>query len=216
MANVIKFYRVTDPYGCFSNFSPHKVYLDGTTWPTTEHYFQAQKFLDYQYRWDILRAPSPMIAARMGRGRSKPLRSDWEQIKDDIMRQALRAKVMQHADVRELLLATGDALIIEHTHNDHYWADGGDGSGKNMLGKLWMEVRAELTKDGPYNELAHMLLPPWLSYPDISRYSIGWRMGDGEEYMCNWAVWFDGLTADGKEEYQKHYPEPEEWHGFYA
>jgi predicted NAD-dependent protein-ADP-ribosyltransferase YbiA (DUF1768 family) len=42
------------------------------------------------------------------------------------------------------LLATGDAILIEHTRNDDYWADGGDGSGKNKLGLLLMQVREEL------------------------------------------------------------------------
>lgn len=144
MADTILFYRVDDPYGCFSNFSPHPVVIDNEVWPTTEHYFQAQKFLEQAHRLEIQRVASPMIAARMGRSRSRPLRPDWEQVKDDVMRAALRAKVQQHADVRATLLQTGDALLVEHTPNDRYWADGGDGSGRNMLGQLWMEVRAEL------------------------------------------------------------------------
>jgi ribA/ribD-fused uncharacterized protein len=215
MTTIIHFYRVSDPYGCFSSFSPHAIFLDGTTWPTSEHYFQAQKFEDWKYCFDIQRASSPMIAARMGRDRSHPLRSDWEQLKDDVMRKALWAKVIQHADVRETLLATGDAIIVEHTSNDAYWADGGDGSGKNMLGKLWMDVRAELTKDGPYDELANPLLPLWLKYPDIPRYSIGWRMGYGEDYVYQWVPWYEGLTDKGKQAYQAMYPEPEGWRGYY-
>ncbi len=65
------------------------------------------------------------------------------------MRKAVRAKVTQHADVRETLLATGSARIVEHTTNDRYWADGGDGSGKNMLGRILMEVRDELSPNTP-------------------------------------------------------------------
>lgn len=41
----IKFYKPKDPYGCFSNFSRHPILLDGRTWATTEHYFQAQKYI---------------------------------------------------------------------------------------------------------------------------------------------------------------------------
>jgi ribA/ribD-fused uncharacterized protein len=85
-----------------------------------------------------------MIAARMGRDRNRPCRVDWEKVKDDVMREAVRAKFLQHADLRATLLATGDAQIVEHTKNDSYWGDGGDGSGKNMLGRILMEVRAEL------------------------------------------------------------------------
>ncbi len=88
-----------------------------------------------------------MIAARMGRDRSKPLRADWESVKDYIMREGVRAKFTQHAALRSLLLSTGEARIVEHTRNDSYWGDGGDGSGKNRLGEILMEVRAELRKN---------------------------------------------------------------------
>ena len=85
-----------------------------------------------------------MIAARMGRSRERPLRPDWESAKEDIMREALHAKFTQHPDLRSLLLHTGDAEIIEHTRNDNYWGDGGDGSGKNRLGEMLMELRTKL------------------------------------------------------------------------
>ena len=62
------------------------------------------------------------------------------------MREALRAKFEQHPKLKALLLSTGDAELIEHTHNDRYWADGGDGTGRNMLGKLLMELRTGLSK----------------------------------------------------------------------
>ena len=39
-----------------------------------------------------------------------------------------------------------------------------------------------------------MLPPPWIAYPEIERYSIGWRMGYGEEYICRWGDWWETLT----------------------
>jgi ribA/ribD-fused uncharacterized protein len=87
-----------------------------------------------------------MIAARMGRDRKRPLRRDWESVKDEIMFEAVRAKFTQHEELRKILLATGDAEIIEHTGKDSYWGDGGDGGGRNMLGKTLMLVRDELRK----------------------------------------------------------------------
>jgi ribA/ribD-fused uncharacterized protein len=144
MTQAIKFYRVNDPYGFFSNFAPYPVVLNGKTWPTTEHYFQAQKFAGTEHEEIIRQEPSPMRAAQMGRERNRPLRRDWERVKDDVMFEALQAKFTQHPDLREHLLATGDAELIEHTRNDRYWGDGGDGTGRNMLGKLLMQLRAEL------------------------------------------------------------------------
>lgn len=143
----IQFYRLTEPFGELSNFSPHPITLKERTWPTAEHYFQAQKFAGTEHEEAIRLAKSPMIAARMGRSRERPLRPDWEQVKDEVMRQALQAKFSQHADLTSLLLSTGDSVLIEHTANDRYWADGGDGSGLNRLGRLLMELRNRLERE---------------------------------------------------------------------
>lgn len=144
MQAVIQFYRTGDRYGEFSNFYPSPIKLDGKLWPTVEHYFQAQKFPGSDHEEAIRLESSPMIAARMGRDRSKPLRSDWEQVKDDVMKRALLAKFTQHATLRDQLTSTQDAVLVEHTKNDSYWGDGGDGSGLNKLGMMLMEVRATL------------------------------------------------------------------------
>lgn len=141
---VIRFYSVGDEYGEFSNFAPYPITLAGKRWPTSEHYFQAQKFDDPKQREKIRKANTPMIAARLGRDRSAKLRRDWESVKVQVMTEALLAKFSQHEDLRALLLATDDALLIEHTDNDAYWGDGGDGSGKNMLGQVLMRVRDQL------------------------------------------------------------------------
>jgi ribA/ribD-fused uncharacterized protein len=65
-------------------------------------------------------------------------------VKDNIMRESLRAKFDQHPALKSLLLGTGDAELVDHTTNDRYWADGGDGNGRNRLGQLLMELRAQL------------------------------------------------------------------------
>ena len=145
--NPIQFYRVSEPYGEFSNFSPHPFELKGKAWPTTEHYFQAQKFAGTEHEELVRLAKSPMVAARMGRSRERPLRQDWETAKEDIMREALLVKFTQHPALRSLLLSTGDAELIEHTTNDRYWGDGGDGRGKNRLGLLLVELREKLRSE---------------------------------------------------------------------
>ena len=143
MAEIIKFYSTKDANGCFSNFAAYPIVIGDKIWPTSEHYFQAQKFDDTDYQEAIRAEKSPMVAARMGRSRSKKLRADWESVKDAVMLDAVRAKFDQHDDARAALLKTGDALLVEHTENDRYWGDGGDGSGKNMLGQILMQVRDE-------------------------------------------------------------------------
>lgn len=140
----IRFYRVDGPSGFLSNFSPSPIRLKDRVWPTVEHYFQAQKFAGTPHEEEIRLEKSPMIAARMGRARSRPLRPDWDLVKDDVMLTALRAKFTQVLSLRRALLQTGDAPLVEHTANDRYWADGGDGQGRNRLGELLMQVRTEL------------------------------------------------------------------------
>jgi N-glycosidase YbiA len=140
----INFYSARDEYGCFSNFSRHPIFLDGRRWPTSEHFFQAQKFAGTGREEEIRLAKTPMEAANLGRSRRHPMRRDWEAVKEAVMYAALRAKFTQHDDLKAMLLGTGDATLVEHTSNDAYWGDGGDGSGRNRLGQLLMRLREEL------------------------------------------------------------------------
>jgi len=142
----ICFYRANEePYGCFSNFSRHPITVDGVTWPTSEHYFQGMKFPHDPERQKLIRTtPSPMQAKRVAWAGDAVVRPDWDRIRDQVMLTAVRAKFRQHPDLATLLLATGEETLVEHTANDHYWGDGGDGSGRNRLGATLMQVRAEL------------------------------------------------------------------------
>ncbi|EOC0112726.1 NADAR family protein [Cronobacter sakazakii] len=146
MTQKIYFYRVNEPYGVFSNFHSTGFSVSEIWWPTVEHYFQTQKFHDEILREKIRSLTSPMEAAKVGRSRNYPLREDWELIKDDVMRFAVLKKFSQNDEAKNILLSTGGAELIEHTKNDRYWADGGDGTGKNMLGKILMETRSVLHK----------------------------------------------------------------------
>lgn len=141
---VIQFYGTVSEYGVFSNFAHYPIRLQGKTWPTVEHFFQAQKFAEVDYREAIRQAKTPAKSKSMGRTRKYRLRRDWESVKDAIMREAVLAKFSQHEDIRAVLLGTGSAKLVEHTTNDDYWGDGGDGHGKNKLGLILMSVREEL------------------------------------------------------------------------
>ncbi len=137
----IEFYKVNDEYGCFSNFSKHGFELGGKYWMTSEHYFQAKKFIENEYEEQVRMSSTPMEAANKGRDRNRPLRKDWEEVKDDIMRIAVLEKFKVNDDAKKILLSTGEEEIIEKTTDDYYWGSGKDGTGKNMLGKILMEVR---------------------------------------------------------------------------
>lgn len=140
----IYFYSQTDAYSEFSNFAPYGVEFDDEWWPTVEHYFQAQKFLDETYRSKIRRAFKPKDASNLGRTRQVKLRDDWEIIKDDVMLSAVGKKFATHPVPRELLLSTGNEEIVENAPMDPYWGCGPNGQGLNRLGKILMTVRSEL------------------------------------------------------------------------
>ena len=145
----IYFYGTKGPYGAFSNFAYYGFTLDALYWPTSEHFFQAAKFQGTEYAESIRKAKSPKIAAKMGRSRKHPLRPDWEDVKENVMRRALMQKFTEHKDLRLLLLDTGDLEIVESSPIDYYWGCGQEGTGKNRLGLLLMEVRDILRKQNP-------------------------------------------------------------------
>ena len=143
----IYFYKVNDDYGCFSNFSPHPINLQGTYWSTVEHYYQAQKFVgtpDAVVIPVIHAAPTPEQAAALGRDRTRSVRPDWEQVKIQVMHEAVLIKFLTHIDIQSILISTGDRLIVENSPTDCYWGCGGDKTGQNHLGKILMSVRQEI------------------------------------------------------------------------
>jgi ribA/ribD-fused uncharacterized protein len=145
----IYFYNIREQYGCFSNFSPHGFVLDELYWSTSEHYFQAQKFIGTPYLEKLRLVKTPKEAANMGRQRTLPLRSDWEDVKDNIMRKAVFSKFSTNKDIQGILLSTGNEKLVENSPIDYYWGCGADGSGKNMLGIVLMEIRQQLKYSSP-------------------------------------------------------------------
>ncbi|GAB4202929.1 MAG: NADAR family protein [Coleofasciculaceae cyanobacterium] len=143
----IYFYKLSDPYGCFSNFSPHPIEVDGLDWQTVEHYYQAQKFVatENERLIQVIRdAQTPMEAAQIGRDRTLKLRCDWEEVKQQVMWQGVLTKFLTHTDIQAILLDTGDRLIVEDSPTDYYWGCGQDKTGQNQLGKILMNVRQEI------------------------------------------------------------------------
>lgn len=207
--SMIKFYKVNEPYGFFSNFSAHPIFIDNERWNTVEHYFQASKFDDKQIKKKIQSFESPMKAAAEGRNKKNTLVENWELIKDTVMYKALKCKFIQHPKLMQELLSTRACILIEHTTNDDYWGDGGDGQGQNQLGVLLMQLREELFKEV---EDVLMVFPPWIAFPTIDQYDLFWRMGFGEEYLTQWVQYY---SATNQIKYRTKYPEPSDWEGFY-
>lgn len=145
----IRFYRANEtPYGAFSNLYRREIQFEGTRFPTAEHAYQAGKPKRKAVREWILAAPAPSLVAMAAHGLySWDVVPNWSNIKYERMRDVLRAKFSQHADLRELLLSTGNARLVEAGRTDNIvnrtWGEV-NGRGRNMLGVLLMEIRAEL------------------------------------------------------------------------
>ncbi|GHU54777.1 hypothetical protein FACS189442_1470 [Spirochaetia bacterium] len=142
----IKFYHEFEEYGFLSNYYSVDILIDGIIYKSSEHYYQSQKTLDPEQERLIINAETPEEAKKRGNSPDLVRRPDWDTRKVIAMRRALEAKFTQNPELREQLLETADAVLIENSEVDYYWGIGADGSGKSMLGKLLMERRTELQK----------------------------------------------------------------------
>lgn len=151
----IRFYE--HDFYVFSNFSAFRLLWRGRDFDTSEAAYHWERFATGQegrspffgaQAWriadDIRFAPSAHAAFKLAQDNKTYQRADWNDIKVGVMREIIRAKVNQHEYVRRKLLATGDRELVEDSWRDAFWGWGENRDGQNMLGKIWMEVRAEL------------------------------------------------------------------------
>ena len=140
----IRFYKEFGEYGYLATYSNYGFFKDGVFWKTSEHYYQAQKFMDSDNKIRIQNAETPKIASIIGRDRKLNLRSDWEEVKQDVMFDAVYYKFKQNKDILQKLLDTGNATIVEATVKENYWGCGPNNDGQNNYGKILIKVREKL------------------------------------------------------------------------
>lgn len=145
----IRFYRASErPYGAFSNLYRREILFEGEVFATSEHAYQAGKARKASVRKWLMEAPSPALLAMAAHGLYYwDVTPGWSTNKFDRMRAVLRAKFTQHDDLRDLLLSTADARLVESATVDNevnrLWGEV-NGVGRNMLGVLLMELREDL------------------------------------------------------------------------
>ena len=135
---------VNEPLSCYSQ---HGFDLDDAHWPSVEHYYQAMKFDQGDYRERIRQADHPQGARKLGRARFKKIRKDWDAVREVVMTRAVYIKCRTHDSVADALLNTGEETIIESSSYDYYWGCGRDGRGHNNYGKVLMNVRNKLREE---------------------------------------------------------------------
>lgn len=143
----------TDDRVCFyeqdfyplSNFSSFAILWDERRFDTSEHVYHWEKFRGDEYVQDMIHnAQSAHEAFKIAERYREHRLPNWDEIKVSVMREILRTKVEQHEYVRRKLLATGERELVENSWRDSFWGWGPARDGRNQLGKLWMEIRAEL------------------------------------------------------------------------
>lgn len=156
----IKFWGTNKLNGYLSNFYFSDFTLDGITYPTVEHYFQSKKFEGatekilisssnnrlekVSHEAYIAGLSHPAETAKEGKRRDFPLRKDWEQVKEDVMYEGIKAKFMQNLELMVRLVDTHNAELVEDSPYDYYWGVGRNKTGQNRLGVLLMGLRDEL------------------------------------------------------------------------
>lgn len=126
------------------NYSPCLVFYLGHAYQSTEHAYQAQKFSDPQLQKLIRDQPSPNTAKQLARRFVRQQRTDWDDVKVDIMRELLVEKFTQEPE-RSILLSTGDEELVEgNWWHDRFWGQDPIGTGDNWLGRLLMDLRKDL------------------------------------------------------------------------
>lgn len=130
----------------FSNFSDDPFVLDGKYWRTAEHYYQAQKFHHHPEIYnEIQRTKTPESAKNIADSYANKIDENWHKYKIPLMYTALHAKFSQNDELKETLIHTKRARIVEKSEDDDFWGSGFKGKGKNMLGKIIMYLRDEFS-----------------------------------------------------------------------
>lgn len=138
----ITFY--TPEFYVLNNFSAHAIEFRGELYPTAEHAYQAAKCTDPLGKEEIRKARSPLMAKKLANEKYRPARDpDWDSKKLGVVEEILRTKLAQHPEAQEALANSGDEEIVEDSPTDYFWGAGADGSGQNMLGRIWMKIREE-------------------------------------------------------------------------
>jgi hypothetical protein len=142
----IRFHSKSPDVAWLSNFAEYGGFsLEGRSWKSVEHFYQAMKFLDPGIQARIQGAESPLKAKKAASDPDLSPRSDWEAIREGVMKEGLRAKFGQN---RKLLFDTGQQPLIHASSSDLFWGRNEAGEGRNRLGSLLEEVREELRGRG--------------------------------------------------------------------
>ncbi len=132
----------------FSGYTAHMIKYMDVLYPSAEHAYHCQRYIDEKIIEEIKTARSPFKAWEVSQKYKNQQIADFGERKAEVMEEICRAKMQQHEDIQKALLESGDALIVKHISTgpkaDGFWDDGADGTGRNEIGRIWMRLREEL------------------------------------------------------------------------
>jgi len=214
---------------CFSQWYPAPFSVEGITYKTAEHWMMAQKALlfdDSRIFDRVIECAHAAEAKELGRNIIGYNDEEWNRRKFAIVKQGNIYKFNQDPKLAAYLLSTGDRVLVEASPVDNIWGIGlaqnnkdaenvHEWRGENLLGFALMEVRDFLGDFGLFEPLQAELPPPWIKYPGIHPFDMFWRMGKGEDYIGEFARYFDELSDRDRKIYMLCHPQPFEWLRFY-
>ncbi|MDD5531047.1 MAG: NADAR family protein [bacterium] len=143
----IRFYRATGEFGFLSNLYKSEIEIDNKMFRSAEDAYQYFKPIKLEVAEWLISAPKPHLCAMAAHSLLLfDIKPNWNEIKVSRMKEVLNKK-FQNPELKEKLLSTGTAILIEDSKTDNFWGIGKKGEGKNMLGKLLMEIREQYKKE---------------------------------------------------------------------
>lgn len=214
---------------CFSQWYKSPFEVANIIYETAEHWMMAQKallFNDQKAFAKITNCRKPGEAKEIGRTILGFYEQIWDERKFEIVKIGNIHKFNQYPKLAEYLYKTGERILVEASPVDAIWGVGlaHDNPnieniymwrGENLLGFALMEVRDFLSIFHRFDAIPNSLLPPWMKFMEVAKEDVFWRMGNGEDYLTNFAEFFLNLSSREQEIYKLTYPQPYSWKGFY-
>ncbi len=145
IGNKLLFYSQNSPYYELTNFYPAVISVGGKIWPSSEHFYQAMKFTDQALQEQIRQSQTQRQAYIIANKHKDHVRADWDRIHLGVMALAVYTKFAQYEQLANLLLSTGNQVLIQDSgHKDRIFGAGAQYIGRNYLGRILMLVRVLL------------------------------------------------------------------------
>jgi ribA/ribD-fused uncharacterized protein len=153
--DVIYFSSRICEYQQLSNFHMCPFTYLGVVYKSAEHCYQRCKFTDANIIDHVISADTPLAAKRIASTYKGSIRHDWYSINVIVMQEILENKFLANPHLKQLLIYTGNSILIEHSRFDKFWGATKSGNGENMLGRILMTIRDRMHISDTYQNITN-------------------------------------------------------------